>query len=73
MAECEDELDWLEALVFNSVPFKSGSKIYGQNSPKLMLFGGKNNQQYLGCLNCSQYASDSITNEYGIMEASMAA
>jgi hypothetical protein len=30
-----------------------------------MLFGDKNNEQYLGCLNCSQYALDSIMNEYG--------
>lgn len=32
---------------------------------KLMLFGGDNNKQYLGCLNCDEIASDSIFNEYG--------
>ena len=35
------------------------------SSAKLMLFGGKNNNQYLGCLNCSKFAIDSILNEYG--------
>lgn len=30
-----------------------------------MLFGGQGHQTYLGCLNCSQYANDSILNEYG--------
>lgn len=32
---------------------------------KLMLFGGVNHKTYLGCLNCSDYATDSISNEYG--------
>lgn len=32
---------------------------------KLMLFGGLNHQTYLGCLNCSEYATDSIFNSYG--------
>ena len=38
---------------------------YSGNFTKLMLFGGKNNKQYLGCLNCSDYETDAITNEYG--------
>jgi len=33
--------------------------------PKLMLFGGEGHKTYLGCLNCSQYASDSVLNKYG--------
>jgi hypothetical protein len=32
---------------------------------KLMVFGGMDHRTYLGCLNCSQYATDSIFNEYG--------
>src|SRR5690242_12846065 len=32
---------------------------------KLMLFGGEDHKTYLGCLNCSQYAVDSVFNEYG--------
>lgn len=31
----------------------------------LHLYGGKNNDVYLGCLNCNNYDSDSIWNEYG--------
>jgi len=31
----------------------------------LHLYGGENNKQYLGCLNCNNYDSDSIWNEYG--------
>lgn len=34
-------------------------------SNKLMLFGGYNQQTYLGCLNCPETAADSIRNEYG--------
>ena len=32
---------------------------------KLMIFGGTNHTVYLGCLNCSEYASDSVKNTYG--------
>jgi hypothetical protein len=32
---------------------------------KLMLFGGQDHQTYLGCLNSSEFASDSIFNEFG--------
>ena len=31
----------------------------------LHLYGGKSHQIYLGCLNCNQYDSNSIWNEYG--------
>ena len=32
---------------------------------KLMIFGGDGHRVYLGCLNCSEYASDSVKNTYG--------
>jgi hypothetical protein len=32
---------------------------------KLMIFGGLGHKTYLGCLNCSEYATDSILNQYG--------
>jgi len=32
---------------------------------KLMLFGGENNNVYLGCLNCSEYSVESLFNDYG--------
>jgi len=32
---------------------------------KLMLFGGIDHRTYLGCLNCGQYAADSVTNAAG--------
>jgi hypothetical protein len=32
---------------------------------KLMIFGGLDHKTYLGCLNCNEYASDSIFNSYG--------
>lgn len=32
---------------------------------KLMIFGGEGHKTYLGCLNCSEYASDSVFNTYG--------
>lgn len=31
---------------------------------KIMIFGGSNHDVYLGCLNCSEYDSDSVLNEY---------
>jgi hypothetical protein len=32
---------------------------------KLLLFGGTNHTVYLGCLNCSGFAADSVKNTYG--------
>ncbi len=32
---------------------------------KLMIFGGQGHQTYLGCLNCSKFATDSVFNEFG--------
>jgi hypothetical protein len=32
---------------------------------KLMAFGGPSHEIYLGCLNCSEFASDSVFNEFG--------
>src|SRR5689334_20529811 len=32
---------------------------------KLMIFGGAGHRVYLGCLNCSEYAADSVRNTYG--------
>lgn len=35
------------------------------HSQTLHLYGGKNHDVYLGCLNCDEYNSDSIWNTYG--------
>ena len=43
----------------------SASQNAARSSAKLMLFGGLNHTTYLGCVNCSDYASDSIFNQYG--------
>jgi hypothetical protein len=32
---------------------------------RLMLYGGPYHRKYLGCLNCSEYATDSVLNPYG--------
>ena len=32
---------------------------------KLMIFGGEDHKTYLGCLNCNEYATDSVFNSYG--------
>lgn len=37
---------------------------FAQNE-KIMIFGGENNDVYLGCLNCSKFESDSLFNEFG--------
>lgn len=41
------------------------SPISLQAPAKLMLFGGVDHKIYLGCLNCSEYATDSVKNTYG--------
>lgn len=37
--------------------------LFGQKT--LHIYGGKNNETYLGCLNCDKYNSSSIWNAYG--------
>jgi hypothetical protein len=36
-----------------------------QTVSKLMIFGGQDHKTYLGCLNCNEYATDSVFNSYG--------
>jgi len=44
----------------------SGAAGATQNPPpKLMIFGGSDHKVYLGCLNCSEYSMDSVSNKYG--------
>jgi hypothetical protein len=46
----------------------SGSPPAAYGAARLMIFGGTNHRVYLGCLNCSQIATDSVLNpagEYG--------
>ena len=42
----------------------SAGRAYGQ-MPELLIFGGSGHDEFLGCLNCSEYSSDSICNGYG--------
>ena len=38
---------------------------YNGFSQSLLIFGGRNHDVYLGCLNCSKYETSSIWNQYG--------
>ena len=38
--------------------------VFAQDA-KTMIFGGDNHDVYLGCLTCSEFDSDSVTNEFG--------
>lgn len=35
------------------------------NAQELLLFGGRGHDVFLGCLNCNEFNSDSICNEFG--------
>lgn len=48
----------------------AGATAYAENQAaterkKIMIFGGENHKTYLGCLSCSEYANDSVFNEFG--------
>lgn len=43
------------------------------STQKLMVFGGQDHRTYLGCLNCSEYATDSVFNRYGTYGSSYSA
>jgi hypothetical protein len=49
---------WLLALIVAASP------AYAQTTP-LLLFGGSAHKDFLGCLNCNQYDSGSVCNQYG--------
>jgi hypothetical protein len=53
------------AAVIQSAAAGAGAATTSQSSPKIMVFGGVDHKTYLGCLNCNEYASDSIFNAYG--------
>ena len=38
---------------------------HASGNSKTMLFGGSSHKEYLGCLECSEFASDSICNGFG--------
>lgn len=46
----------------------------GRSSPgaatKIMIFGGRGHDTYLGCLSCSEYSSESVFNQYGTFGSS---
>lgn len=42
-----------------------GAAATSTQAEKLMLFGGIDHKTYLGCLNCSEYTSDSVFNQFG--------
>ena len=41
------------------------SGIAASQTTDLLLFGGRNHKTFLGCLNCGQYDSNSVCNNYG--------
>lgn len=40
-------------------------QIASAQTKALLLFAGRDHDQFIGCLNCSAYATESICNEYG--------
>ncbi len=46
-------------------PYGATSYAATAAAQKLMVFGGSDHRTYLGCLNCSEYNSDSVLNSYG--------
>jgi len=45
-------------------PVKIPTILSNPQSAKIMLFGGKNNKTFLGCLTCSQYETSSVHSKY---------
>jgi hypothetical protein len=58
-------------LACNSAAFWSGvaqgasQSASASSGAKIMVFGGRGHETYLGCLSCSQYEADSLFNQYG--------
>jgi hypothetical protein len=43
----------------------TGQVVTAKPGHKLMIFGGTDHKVYLGCLSCSEFASDSVLNKFG--------
>lgn len=41
------------------------SQVSHAQTPELLLFGGKNRNTFLGCLNCSRFDTGSVCNQFG--------
>jgi len=46
-------------------PAPAAYPVASQPQAKLMIFGGSGHKVYLGCLNCSEFANDSVKNSFG--------
>lgn len=44
---------------------QASAPTYTSASAELLVFGGRNHDVFLGCLNCSEYSTNSVLNEYG--------
>lgn len=44
---------------------QASAPTYTSSSTELLVFGGRSHDVFLGCLNCSEYSSNSVLNEYG--------
>ena len=49
-------------IIITTISMLSSLLVVGQ---QLHLYGGANNKQYLGCLNCNEFSAKSIWNEFG--------
>ena len=54
-----------QAMAAGAAAYGNTAAASAQTSHKIMIFGGQDHKTYLGCLNCSEYATDSVTNSYG--------
>ena len=57
--------DGLAAIPKPEEPTWEASASTGSLAPRLMLYGGEDHKTFLGCLNCSKGAADSVLNELG--------
>lgn len=45
--------------------FVLAAQLWNQAEAELLLFGGTGHDEFLGCLDCGEYASESVCNDYG--------
>ena len=59
----QDDEDYDGPAVFKD--FEGSGAISFRSKSNILLFSGHNNDDFLGCYDCSKYDSDSICNKYG--------
>jgi hypothetical protein len=63
--QCSKILKGIEMLVISAALAISAATLGSAQSQEIIIMGGRSQDQFLGCISCSEYDSNSVFNQYG--------